>query len=80
MITVKELIVQLQALEMDDARVVVPGYEYGCDDVETVEVVMIRANVSTSWYTGRHRDRFATNELGESTEAAILIKGRHYIP
>ena len=52
--TVQELINQLQAFP-NDMRVVVSGYESGCDYVGTLEKVKVNLNVNNEWFYGKHQ-------------------------
>ena len=57
MTTVKELIKKLQALENQDARIVVSGYEGGLSDVHDFESIDIYLNVHSAWYYGNHKEK-----------------------
>jgi hypothetical protein len=51
--TVKEVIKKLKELP-EDAIVVVRGYEGGCNEVDEINIVMIRLNQHTKEYYGKH--------------------------
>ena len=51
---VKELIAALEALEDQEAYVVVRGYEDGVNDVSSVESTLIARDQHDEWYYGQH--------------------------
>ena len=65
---VKDLIELLQQCNADD-RVVVAGYEGGCDDVKCAEAVHLQLDKNTEWYYGAHE--IVTEKYADCT--AILI-------
>ena len=71
--TVSELIMQLQACP-SNARVVVPGYEGGYDDVTLVKEIFIKPAVDDKWYYGRLEN--ADRETSGPGEQAVLLFGR----
>jgi hypothetical protein len=68
MITVDTLINYLKALP-PDARVVIPGYEAGVDDIAAPKLTCIRLNVGGGVY-GCHDEVEASSP---SSEQAVLI-------
>lgn len=79
---VRELIKDLERCD-PDSRVVVPGYEFGIDDLGTIGIVFLelRQQDPGAYYAGIHNDVIIFG--GEQPpkeqydEAAILLKGRH---
>lgn len=72
--TVKELIEILQRLPNQDIRVVVSGYEGGCNDltVDNITLIKIRLNANTAWYYGKHEP---VSDEGDSYDEAAYILG-----
>ena len=67
--TVQELIKQLENVPKD-MPVVIPGYEGGCDYVDTFEEVEVDLNVNTEWYYGSHEPN---NEQQHSDHTSALV-------
>jgi len=72
---VSELIEKLKDLP-PDTRVVVPGYEGGLDDMDTIEETEIYLNCNTSWYYGPHEEVEYAYEGDRDKEKvpAIILK------
>lgn len=65
-----ELVARL--LAMPNVRVIVPGYEFGYDDIEGVASVRIGPDDSEGWWHGR-----LTDDDRRATEDAIVVLGHH---
>jgi hypothetical protein len=70
---VEELIKYLQAYP-SHARVVVPGYEGGYDDITLVKEISIKPTADSKWYYGRYEK--AEPETTEQSEQAVLLFGK----
>jgi hypothetical protein len=75
--TVGEVIAALQVHPLD-ARVVVPGYENGYDDVILVKAIAIVPTENAEWYDGRYSE--ADPSCAGQAEQAILVYGRNREP
>lgn len=75
---VQELIAKLQEFDAG-ARVVVPGYEYGVDDLESVSSLALRIGCNSQDWAGKHRAVHTTRENAEVDEVAVLLRGYHYV-
>ena len=53
--TVQTLIDALQKLD-PNRRVVVDGYEGGCDDIEEIYEIRLKLNAHTQSYYGKHKE------------------------
>lgn len=78
---VHELIARLQAFPFE-ARVVVPGYEYGYDDLEHVSEIALspEQNEEDAYWAGRYNrvERSWSGEYKEPVaETAVMLVGRH---
>ncbi len=69
--TVKELINKLQSYPTD-ARVVVAGYEDGCNDIDIIQQISIKLSANKEWYYGTHEESEENN-----TVPAILLAGEN---
>ena len=77
--TVEQLIEALRTYP-PDLRVVVDGYEGGCDDLEHESLLLrdLRLNVNERWYYGRHEEAYEGDHYEDSpTAPALLFRGPH---
>lgn len=72
--TVAELIEQLRCVNQS-ARVIVPGYESGADDLTDVEDVCVLLNCNDQTFTGFHRV-VSDGEVNSASVPAVLLHGR----
>ena len=74
--TVEQLIEALQA-HPPDLRVMVDGYEGGCDDLEPQGILQrdVRLNVNARWYYGHHEEAYPEDKHeSPATARALLLR------
>ena len=76
--TINELIKHLKKYPKH-MRVIIPGYEDGCDDVDIIKKVKIHLNANATntgekivWWSGRHTETDANEK--DSVDAILLNK------
>lgn len=72
---VKELIAALQ-MQDQEAIVVMPGYEHGVDELQSVSSHVVELNVNSNWWVGKHEidSTFPFNTEIPATHAnAVLL-------
>lgn len=69
--TVQELIEKLQTLD-PNKRVVISGYESGCDDINVISTMWVRVNKNNMWYYGKHEFVFWPEEEEYDEEVYLL--------
>lgn len=69
--TIQALIKELEK-HPPDMLVMLPGYEGGFNDIETIELIPIKLNAHSDWWYGAH-------EKCDSTEATnvLVLKGEN---
>ncbi len=72
--TVEQLIEALRTYP-SDLRVMVDGYEGGCDDLEQESILLrdVRLDVNVRWYYGRHEEAYEGDHHEESPTARALL-------
>jgi hypothetical protein len=53
--TVRELILQLQAVS-PETKVVVRGYEEGYNDIQQIKIVKLKKELQPEWYSGEYSE------------------------
>ena len=70
--TVRDLIHQLRELPMD-LPVVKDGYEGGLDNISGPQLILMRTNVNTEWYYGKHEAVIHEDETSGTVEAVRIV-------